>query len=180
MNLPNLISIARLLSVPLITYLIMSGLMGAAFWLFIAAGISDAVDGYLAKRMNATTDLGRYLDPIADKALLVSIYVTLGAQGHLPMWLVVLVVSRDLLIVGGALLSYAAGLDVRIRPLMVSKLNTFGQIGLAALILGQLGFDRNIGPWDDVLIYAVATTTLLSGGGYLFSWLRRQSVESPS
>ena len=102
MNLPNLITLARLLAVPLVVFLILQGLMTAAFWMFFAAGISDAVDGYLAKRMDAVTELGTYLDPIADKTLLVAVYVTLGIAGHVPTWLVILVVSRDLLIIGGA------------------------------------------------------------------------------
>ena len=81
----------------------------AAFLLFLAAGISDAVDGFLAKRFGMTTELGAYLDPLADKALIVSIYVTLGITGVIPRWLVILVVSRDIMIVGAVMLSWVVG-----------------------------------------------------------------------
>ena len=83
--------------------------MRIAFLLFLAAGISDAVDGFLAKRFGMTTELGAYLDPLADKALIVSIYVTLGITGVIPRWLVILVVSRDIMIVGAVMLSWLVG-----------------------------------------------------------------------
>ena len=94
MNIPNALTLARIILVPLIVWLIISHEMAAAFVLFLLAGLSDAADGYLAKRFGWHTELGTYLDPIADKALLVSIYVTLGLAGHLPVWLVIAVVSR--------------------------------------------------------------------------------------
>ena len=95
MSIPNLITLGRILLVPIVVWAIWSGAMWAAFVLFLAAGVSDAVDGYLAKRFGMTTVLGAYLDPLADKALIVSIYVTLGIIGKIPGWLVILVVSRD-------------------------------------------------------------------------------------
>jgi len=144
--------------------------------MFFGAGISDAVDGYLAKRFDAVTELGTYLDPIADKVLLVAIYVTLGLAGHLPTWLVILAVSRDLLIVGGALLSYAMDLSLNIRPLIISKINTCLQITLAALILAELGDVLSGGPIIEPLILAVGVTTVASGASYLITWLRGQSV----
>src|ERR1043165_2429801 len=99
-----------------------------AFVLFLAAGISDAVDGFLAKRFGMATELGAYLDPLADKAMLVSIYVALGITGALPAWLVILVVSRDIMIVGAVILSWVVDKPVPLRPLPVSKLNTVAQI----------------------------------------------------
>ena len=102
MNIPNALTLARIILVPLIVWLIISHEMATAFVLFLLAGLSDAVDGYLAKRFGWQTELGTYLDPIADKALLVSIYVTLGFTNHLPVWLVIAVVSRDILIVGAS------------------------------------------------------------------------------
>ena len=176
MNIPNLITLGRLLAVPLIVYLISQQLMTLAFWTFFGAGISDAVDGYLAKRFDAVTELGTYLDPIADKVLLVAIYVTLGLAGHLPTWLVILAVSRDLLIVGGALLSYTMDLSLNIRPLIISKINTCLQITLAALILAELGDVLSGGPVIEPLIVAVGVTTVASGASYLITWLRGQSV----
>ena len=177
MNLPNIITILRLLLAPLIVILMLKGLMGAAFLIFLAAGISDAVDGLVAKRFGQVTDLGTYLDPIADKVLVVSIYVTLGAGDHLPVWLVILVVSRDLLIVGGALLSHAMDLVLKIRPLLISKINTTAQIALAAIVLGELGLDFNSGGLIPLVVVIVAATTVLSGTNYLVQWLIGQSVE---
>ena len=107
--------------------------------LFLLAGLSDAADGYLAKRYGWRTELGAYLDPIADKALLVSIYVTLGFAGHLPAWLVIAVVSRDILIVGAVVLSWMLSRPMSLHPILVSKANTFSQIVLAGLVLAELG-----------------------------------------
>lgn len=173
MNLPNLISLARLLSVPLAVYLILQGLYQAAFWLFLAAGVSDAVDGYLAKRLGQLSELGRYLDPIADKVLLIGVYITLGHMGHIANWLVILVVFRDLIIIGGVvLLKLNNGHAMRMKPFMISKVNTVVQIVLAATVLSRLGFAYDAGIFDTVLVYLVAATTLASGGAYLVSWGR--------
>ena len=114
--------------------------MRLAFLLFLAAGISDAVDGFLAKRFGMTTELGAYLDPLADKALIVSIYVTLGITGVIPRWLVILVVSRDIMIVGAIMLSWLVDKPVKIKPLWCRKLNTVAQIVFAGLVLAALGF----------------------------------------
>ena len=99
------------------------------------------MDGFLAKRFDMTTELGAYLDPLADKALIVSIYLTLGIKALIPGWLVILVVSRDILIVGGIMLAWLLGKPFKIKPLMVSKLNTAAQIVFACVVLGSLGFD---------------------------------------
>lgn len=178
-NLPNAISIARLLSVPLIVWLLLKREWTLAFALFVISGISDAVDGLLARRFGMQTELGGYLDPLADKALLVAIYLVLGWLGQLPEWLVILVVSRDILIVGGALLSFAMGSGVAVRPIFVSKLNTVAQIALAAAILAELAFG-----WfgDQVvlgMIWLVGATTVISGAGYLGQWWRNQRTAEP-
>src|SRR5215831_9291258 len=107
LNLPNLISLARLLLVPAEIWLIIIGSYGLAFWILVGAGISDALDGFIAKRFDRRTRLGALLDPIADKVLLVSVYVTLGVAGQLWTWLVVLVVFRDVMIIGGFVLIQA-------------------------------------------------------------------------
>ena len=104
LNLPNLISLARLLMVPLTIWLIVAGSYGIAFWILVAAGVSDALDGFIAKRFDRRTRLGALLDPVADKAMLVSVYVALGVAHQLWAWLVILVVFRDVMIVGGFLL----------------------------------------------------------------------------
>ena len=167
---PNIISLARLLSVPLIVWLITERETGWAFWLFIGAGISDGIDGFLAKRFDWRTRLGSFLDPLADKALLVSIYVTLGMQGHLPSWLVILVVSRDILIIGAVLLSSFLGHDLKMEPLMISKANTLVQIGFAGLMLADLGHDLALGSILGYGVFLVALTTVVSGASYVVSW----------
>ena len=172
MNLPNIISLGRLLSVPVAIYLILNDFMTAAFWLFVAAGISDGVDGYLAKALGQSSTLGAYLDPIADKVLLVGVYLTLGQAGHLPTWLVIMVVFRDLIIVGGVILLHISTNGVRMRTLFVSKVNTATQIALLALVLAELGLDFDLGGYLDALIYVVAVTTITSGAGYIINWGR--------
>jgi cardiolipin synthase (CMP-forming) len=182
-NLPNLISLGRLLAVPLAIWLVLDGQLAAAFWLFVLAGASDGVDGYLAKRFDQRTEIGALLDPIADKALLVSIFVTLGLAGHLPNWLVILVVFRDVLIVGGFLLGRLLGGEGRSRPLVISKINTALQILLAAFTLARLGLgfgEAGIGiDIGTALVYAVAATTVLSGAGYLVRWARTLAGMEP-
>ena len=178
MNAPNIISLARLLSVPFIVWLILSGHLKAAFLMFLAAGISDAVDGFIAKRFGSISRLGHYLDPLADKVLLVAIYVTLGVGGQLPLWLVILVVSRDFLIVGGALLSLALDLPYRLQPAVVSKFNTVAQITLAALVLGELAYDLDLAGVTGIALWLVAATTVASGGTYLVDWLKGQPEEA--
>ena len=172
MNLPNIITLGRLLSVPVAIYLILNNYMTAAFWLFVAAGISDGVDGYLAKTLGQSSALGAYLDPIADKVLLVGVYLTLGHAGHLPTWLVIMVVFRDLIIVGGIVLLHISTNEVRMRPLLVSKINTAVQIALIALVLAELGLNFDLGSYLDALVYVVAATTVASGASYIINWGR--------
>ncbi len=172
MSLPNIITIIRILIVPVIILLINSGQMSSAFVLFILAGLSDGIDGFIAKRFDQATTLGAYLDPVADKILLVSIYVALGQLGHLPHWLVILVVSRDLLIIGAFLLAWIMGFDIKVAPLMVSKANTTAQIVLAGLILADLGYDLNLSVITGITLYTVAALTILSGTAYLIEWMR--------
>ena len=120
------------MSVPIIFWLLLTGRTQVAFLIFVCAGISDAIDGYLAKRFDWRTELGAYLDPLADKLLIVSIYIALGVRGELPLWLIIMVVSRDILIVVAVLLSWLMDQPVVIKPLAVSKANTVAQIVLTA------------------------------------------------
>jgi len=175
--LPNLITIARLLAVPVAVGLISEGALSWAFWLFLAAGASDAIDGFIAKRFNAETELGRYLDPIADKTLLVAVYVALAIHDFLPAWLVILVVSRDVLIVGGVLLSLMLDRRYRVRPSFASKINTAAQIVLAAVALGVEGGVLSAMVPLEPLVYIVAASTLISGAGYVIDWLREAFAE---
>lgn len=175
LSIPNLITLGRILLVPIVVWAISQGLMWLAFVLFLAAGVSDAVDGFLAKRFNMTTVLGAYLDPLADKALIVSIYVTLGVNGLIPRWLVILVVSRDILIIGGIMLSWVLGTPLKIKPLLVSKLNTVAQIAFACVVLGSLGFGLEVPLLNLVLTGLVAALTSLSVAAYVAEWIRHMN-----
>jgi cardiolipin synthase len=172
-SLPNLITMARLLAVPIVVWALLTDEMGLAFWLFVAAGVSDAVDGFIARRFGSRTVVGGFLDPLADKALLVSVYITLGKLGALPLWLVILVVSRDILIIGGAILVQTLTHSLKPEPLLISKINTLAQIVLAgtALAAGALGVEWRLGV--AILVWTVAVTTLLSGGSYIVQWSQR-------
>lgn len=164
-----------MIMVPVIVWLILAEQMFAAFIVFALAGISDALDGLIAKQFDLVTPLGTYLDPLADKLLLVSIYITLGIQEVLPSWLVILVVSRDVLIVGAIILTSLLGLSVTIVPSKLSKLNTFCQIALAALVLGDIGFDVGFTEGIELFVFIVAGTTVLSGLTYILQWARQNS-----
>jgi cardiolipin synthase len=169
---PNLITLARICAVPLIVWFILLGYDGAAFWVFVAAGVSDALDGIIAKRFDARTVIGEFLDPIADKALLVSVYVALGHEGHLPTWLVILVVFRDVVIVAGAVLFETVTHSLTMKPLMISKLNTTAQIVLAAIVLGAGAFELALDQPVRIMVYGVGATTFLSGLAYVVTWTR--------
>lgn len=168
--LPNMITLARLLAVPVTVYLMLQSEFTAAFWLFVAAGVSDAADGYLAKRFNAVSTIGSYLDPLADKTLLVSVFISLGFMGHVAQWLVILIVFRDLLIIGGALLYHTLTQSLEMRPLFVSKINTTMQIALAGVVLADLGLAWDLGAFLPFFLYATAATTLISGAAYIAKW----------
>ncbi len=175
MSIPNLITLGRILLVPIVVWAIASGEMWIAFILFVAAGVSDAVDGFLAKRFGMTTELGAYLDPLADKALIVSIYITLSVNGIIPIWLVILVVSRDIMIVGAVMLSWVLGSPLKVKPLLVSKLNTVAQILFACVVLGSLGFNIQAKMLELILMGLVTILTLLSVAAYLAEWMRHMN-----
>lgn len=171
-TLPNAITLARLCMVPATIWLVIHERLDIAFFVFVAAGVSDALDGWLARRQGSHSRLGAMLDPVADKALLICTYVALAVIGVLPDWLALLVVFRDVLIMGGVTLFTLLGTPPRIQPLLVSKANTVAQIGLAALALLLAGFGLR-GAWLlGVMVAVVALTTLLSGLAYLAPLLR--------
>ena len=175
MSIPNLITLGRILLVPVVVWAIIYGELWLAFVLFLAAGVSDAVDGFLAKRFNMASELGAYLDPLADKTLIVSIYVTLGIAGKIPLWLVILVVSRDIMIIGAIMLSWLLGSPLKVKPLLVSKLNTVAQIVFACVVLASLGFNLHADNLIVALIPVVAALTLLSVAAYVREFVRHMN-----
>lgn len=171
MSLPNFITIGRILLVPLAVWLIISEAYGLAFLTFVVAGVSDGVDGYIARRYDARTELGAYLDPVADKALLVSVFVTLGLIKIVPAWLVILVVSRDVLIVGAFILSWLMDHRVEIKPSIASKINTAFQIIFVVGVLAAAALDFQKGLFFNIGMALVAASTILSGSLYLREWI---------
>ena len=178
-NSPNFITLGRIISVPVIFWLLLSGQSTIAFFVFVCAGISDAVDGYLAKRFAWTTELGSYLDPLADKLLIVSIFIALGVRNELPLWLVIAVVSRDILIVAAVLLAWLLEQRVVIKPLAVSKANTLSQILLAATVLADEAFGLGLATSRVVLVWITGALTLLSLAAYLRAWFLHMTSAPP-
>jgi len=172
LTIPNFITLVRFLLVPAVVFALLSGRVGWAFAGFVAAALSDGVDGFIARQFNQRSDLGAYLDPIADKLLLVSVFVVLGYMGHLPLWLVVAAVSRDGLIVGGVVLSAVMGNPVAMKPLLVSKANTLAQLLLASLVLAGLSLSFSLGIVYGILVYLSGLLTIASGAAYLVGWIK--------
>ncbi len=172
-DLPNLISVLRLVAVVPVVYLLMRHAFGWALLLFALAGLSDGVDGFLAKRYGWQTPLGALLDPLADKVLLVSCFLVLGALDLLPIWLVLAVVFRDLVIVSGALLYHFRVEDVQAAPTWASKLNTVVQIALVVAAITNAG-PLPLPPWlVGGLIWFCLATVVVSGTQYVWVWGQR-------
>lgn len=176
-DIPNLISILRILLTIPVVWALMVESFDVALMLFAVAGFSDGLDGYLAKRFKWQSRLGGLLDPLADKALLVTSFLVLGVLGLLPIWLVLLVVLRDLVIVGGAISYNFSVEELDARPSLISKLNTLLQILLVLLVI------TNAGPWPLpqtlilTLIWGAAATTLASGADYVWTWSRKAKAK---
>lgn len=165
---PNLITLARIGLVPWLVVLLQEQQFVWSLVVFVIAGVSDALDGYIAKRFNAQTRLGALLDPLADKALLVSSYVMLAVMEMIPFWLVVVVVFRDVVIVGGYLLVVLFFGFVETKPLKVSKVNTFAQITFIIVVLAALASGYDLGLAIPILSYVVLATSVASGMAYVY------------
>ena len=167
MNLPNALTVLRILLIPVFLTLLLYGRWAEAFWTFLVAGVTDALDGLLARFLGQQTKLGAYLDPVADKLLLSSAFVVLGAKGELPLWLVVVVIARDLLILLGFVILVMASFHPVVQPTLVSKATTVGQVVLVALVLSR-GLIPPLQPLKPYLIGVVAALTCASGFHYIY------------
>ena len=163
------------MSVPVIFWLLLNDHPQIAFYVFLAAGVSDGVDGYLAKRFKWTSELGAYLDPLADKILIVSIYIALAVSAQIPLWLVIAVVSRDILILLAVLLSWLVDRPFVIKPLTISKINTAAQLILATTVLGDNAFGLGLGITREALVWITGVSTVLSLAAYLQLWIRHMT-----
>jgi cardiolipin synthase (CMP-forming) len=176
-QLPNLITLSRIALAPVLILFLKDQDYLAALVVIVVAGLSDGLDGLIAKRFHATSRLGGILDPVADKILLISAYVMLTILDQVPFWLMLTVVFRDLLIVGGFLVFTLLVGSVHMRPSYLSKINTFVQILLVVLVLVVKAAEL---PWAglvDAMVYVVLATTTASGLHYLWIWLVKKEVE---
>lgn len=163
-NLPNGLTFLRLLLAPVIVILLINGADAWALVVFLLAGITDGLDGYFARSLRERTELGRVLDPVADKVLLGSAFFTLAFLGRLPLWLVVIAVGRDLVVVVGSCILYGVTGRLGYPPSVIGKLTTVLQLltVLAAMILGE--GDALLHP----LFWGTAAVTVLSGLDYTY------------
>jgi cardiolipin synthase len=167
---PNLLTLLRVAAAPVLIVVLEERAYNLALLVFIFAGASDGLDGYIAKRYRCETRLGAILDPVADKVLLVSAFVMLTFLDLLPLWLLVTVVFRDVLIVGGYLVLVILDGTVHMRPSLASKLNTLLQILLVAVVLAQHADWLPLASMIDPLTLLVFATTVVSGAHYVWVW----------
>lgn len=175
LNIANLLTVLRFCLVPVVIVSIINREWTIALVVFVTAGVTDAVDGFIARHFDMRTELGAYLDPLADKALLVSIYITLAVAQIIPVWLAVLVVSRDVMIVGAVIVSWIMDKPVEINPLKLSKANTLAQITFAALMLCMLAFAVSQKTLVQIGLTVVTGLTLASMAAYLATWFRHMA-----
>jgi cardiolipin synthase len=168
-TIPNLITVARFMAIPLIVLAVLAGNWMTAFLLFAAAGISDAVDGYIARNFQQRSALGAVMDPLADKALTIAVYTVLAVQGQLPVWLVVLIVLRDVAILAGAGQLARVGRLKDAKPLFISKVNTAMLIVLAAWVLGFNAFGIAGEPVTGILV--TVATVLIAASAFAYGKL---------
>ncbi|MEY4879082.1 MAG: hypothetical protein RJB62_551 [Pseudomonadota bacterium] len=171
-HLPNMLTGLRLAAAPATAGLLTTGHFEAAFGIFAFAGVSDAADGFLAKRMGVTSRLGRFLDPAADKALLLAAFITLTIIGDVPLWLTLAVLFREVLLMCGILVALMAQAQITVRPLFIGKTATALQIVYVSVHLAALAFSFDLAPFEPVAGYTVAALALLSGLSYCGVWLR--------
>ena len=172
-DLPNLITGLRIVLVGPFLWLLLEQRYPLALLLFVLAGVSDALDGFLAKRYGWTSELGGLLDPVADKILLIGAILALAWLRELPVWLAVLVVARDAIIVGGAVLYHLRIERFQAAPLPISKFNTLLQVLLVGLVILHYGLLPLPTGLLTALVYATALTTVWSGATYVWHWGQR-------
>ncbi|HEX9443652.1 MAG TPA: CDP-alcohol phosphatidyltransferase family protein [Candidatus Binatia bacterium] len=179
LNLPNFLTLVRILAIPFFLVLLASHLYLDALFVFILGGATDALDGFVARRTNQKTSLGAALDPVADKLLLMSSFIMLGLMGGIPLWLIVLVVSRDAVILFGyAAIYFLVEERLEVVPTTMGKLSTVLQLFTVGVVLALLAGIPFLSPWmDDLLFYLTAAATVVSGVQYLYRgllWLQER------
>ncbi len=169
-NIPNLLTLLRMCAAPVLILFLMERNYGVAAFLFLVAGITDALDGWFAERFDCVTRLGTILDPIADKMLIITAYIVLALLGDIPLWLMLIVGFRDLGIVGGYLILQTIHDEMPPQPSLLSKLNTLAQITFVLIVMiNKIGW-ITLSDVVNVLLWLVAFTTLVSGFHYIYRW----------
>ena len=178
-QIPNLLTLLRIAACPVLVLLLSDRSYDTAILLFLAAGITDGLDGYIAKRYDCVSSLGAILDPIADKLLIASAYIMLAILQDIPFWLLIVVMFRDLVIVVGYLVLVVMGDEIPMNPSHLSKLNTFLQISLVIAVLSGKADWLYIPLAVEALVVGVLITTVSSGCQYVWALgIRRDSSES--
>jgi cardiolipin synthase len=170
LNLPNIISVLRLVAVPGVAWLILQQRWEAACWLFLAAAVSDGIDGLLARWLNQMTQLGAALDTIADKALGVVTLVMLTQAGAIPLWVTLAILLRDSIIVLGALSYRGLAGHLEIHPTWLGKTHMFAEFMLLTIVLAGLGGLLAVDAWLTPLFASVFVIAVISGVQYVWIW----------
>ena len=173
-QIPNILTLSRIAAAPVLILLLRNENYEFALILFILAGITDGLDGWIAKRFDFTSQLGARLDPLADKTIIISAYLMLVVLGDLPFWLVTLVIFRDLIIVGGYLVLSTLDGHIPMQPTMTSKTNTVAQISLVIAVLLENTAWLALPNVSVILVYIVAVLTVVSGAQYVWVWAIRR------
>ena len=175
MNLPNFLTLSRIIAIPFFIVALSYGYMGSALAIFACCGLTDGLDGFIARTFHQRTKIGAFLDPLADKLLLTSTFLTLTLvtlPNTIPLWLVVTVISRDIIITVGIAALFMLGIRFPIAPTIVGKLTTFLQVSLILVVL----FHNYINVVRPRLILSVSwltfIVTAISGVGYLYQGIR--------
>ncbi|RNC71354.1 MAG: CDP-diacylglycerol--glycerol-3-phosphate 3-phosphatidyltransferase [Desulfuromonadales bacterium] len=170
LTVPNVLTMLRIVLVPALILFILSGRHGAALGVFLTAGVTDALDGFIARRFNQTSRLGSFLDPLADKLLVVSSAIVLAWVGLMPRWLAMVMAGRDILILAGAGLFYLRTKQLEMDPSILSKINTFVQIALILAVLAHGAGSDFLGGILKPFFVLALVTALVSGGHYVVAW----------
>jgi len=172
-HLPNALCIVRMLLAIPVAYLLARDEYVATLWVFAVAAVTDALDGFLAKRFGWESELGKTLDPLADKILLVTAFITLTVVGRVPVWLAVAVVARDVIIGSGALTFRIFFGPINGHPTLISKLNTLFPIGYVLVVVGAQAAARALPVAIVILTTPVLVTTIASGIDYIATYIQR-------
>ena len=165
MTVPNILTLSRILLTPLLMWFLVNRKMNQALVVFLVAGMTDVLDGFIARLFHQKSRFGAFLDPLADKFLLVSSFLILGGLGLIPLWLVVIVVLRDVVIVVGTIALYLGRVQVEICPTTLGKLTTLTQLLTVLLALGSSLF--HVSPWDYLIVGITAMFSIASGVQYV-------------